>query len=369
MLLFLSYKIWSWIFKNLRPFFEHEEKVHVTNPNDQLFDSEEYKFTPNELNYFKFWSKNIILEQMAERHNMPKFYKNRENNPFKIGNLSSDCAAQNYLAADTFGHYLLHEFKLVSSENDHFAEKVNHDLYFSGPDKNSVNICSGYLVKVGKSSLTVALSRDIRRVLRKLSGPYYLDFIETFAYSTITTDQALGNLVNLFDPTHKNLRSLLVDDHFDNSQQSILTKIPENAELNEYQNLALKKSIQASKFHLIMGLPGTGKTKTITEIIKFAVSLGASVIISSFTNSAVDNVLMKLLDAAEGSENSKTKKLKILRLGRKKAIHQNLLKYSEDELTKSFKTPEELEEFYKGVNVVGATVIGADHPLLFLGGF
>lgn len=52
----------------------------------------------------------------------------------------------------------------------------------------------------------------------------------------------------------------------------------------------------ARNYALVLGMPGTGKTTTIAHSIKVLLSLGHSVLLTSYTHSAVDNILVKLLD-------------------------------------------------------------------------
>lgn len=58
-------------------------------------------------------------------------------------------------------------------------------------------------------------------------------------------------------------------------------------------------------------MPGTGKTSTIVQAIKGLVAQGKSVLLTSYTNSAVDNVLLKLLQES----------VHFLRLGRTESVH------------------------------------------------
>ena len=44
----------------------------------------------------------------------------------------------------------------------------------------------------------------------------------------------------------------------------------------------------------MLGMPGTGKTTTIASLVQVLVARGCSVLLTSYTNSAVDNVLLKL---------------------------------------------------------------------------
>jgi DNA replication ATP-dependent helicase Dna2 len=52
-------------------------------------------------------------------------------------------------------------------------------------------------------------------------------------------------------------------------------------------------------------MPGTGKTTTIAHIIRALVSQGKSVLLTSYTHTAVDNILLKI----------RNEKFNILRLG------------------------------------------------------
>ena len=66
--------------------------------------------------------------------------------------------------------------------------------------------------------------------------------------------------------------------------------------LNENQKEAVARVLAAKDYTVILGMPGTGKTTTIAEIIKELVKQGKTVLLSSYTHSAVDTVLAKLLD-------------------------------------------------------------------------
>ena len=60
---------------------------------------------------------------------------------------------------------------------------------------------------------------------------------------------------------------------------------------NAAQNRAVRLAIDADDFALIHGPPGTGKTYTIARIVEALVERGDSVLLSAFTNRAVDNAL------------------------------------------------------------------------------
>ncbi|QLG26831.1 AAA family ATPase [Halorarum halophilum] len=63
---------------------------------------------------------------------------------------------------------------------------------------------------------------------------------------------------------------------------------------NESQNRAVNRAVNAEDFALVHGPPGTGKTYTIARIVRALVERGDRVLLSAFTNRAVDNALQAL---------------------------------------------------------------------------
>lgn len=64
--------------------------------------------------------------------------------------------------------------------------------------------------------------------------------------------------------------------------------------LNQRQREGFGKALTVPDLLVILGPPGTGKTRTITEIVRAAASGGERVIVCSQSNRAVDNVLKEL---------------------------------------------------------------------------
>jgi len=63
---------------------------------------------------------------------------------------------------------------------------------------------------------------------------------------------------------------------------------------NDAQNEAVNQALNAEDFSLVHGPPGTGKTYTIATLIRAFVERGDRVLLSAFTNRAVDNALEAL---------------------------------------------------------------------------
>ncbi|MFB6141333.1 MAG: AAA domain-containing protein [Halosimplex sp.] len=65
---------------------------------------------------------------------------------------------------------------------------------------------------------------------------------------------------------------------------------------NDAQNEAVRLSVGCEDCALIHGPPGTGKTYTLARVVRALVDDGERVLLSAFTNRAVDNALEALLD-------------------------------------------------------------------------
>eukprot|EP00939_MAST-03C_sp_MAST-3C-sp1_P004307 g4307.t1 len=126
--------------------------------------------------------------------------------------------------------------------------------------------------------------------------------------------------------------------------------------LNGDQQAAILRAFSACDYTLIRGMPGTGKTVTVAFLVRAFLSVGKSVLVTSYTHSAVDNLLLKLIDV-KGS---------ILRIGNPRSVHAEL----EDRtparlLEKRDADLGRLSNLVEGMPVVGATCLGAvSSPLL-----
>lgn len=124
--------------------------------------------------------------------------------------------------------------------------------------------------------------------------------------------------------------------------------------LNPDQQNAINQVLSANDFTLILGMPGTGKTTTIAALVETLVSLGKTVLLTSYTHSAVDNILLKL----------NTDPSNVLRLGWHLSIHPEARKFSVGSANKQVTNKEEMEKVYMQPPIVGVTCLGITHWLL-----
>lgn len=66
------------------------------------------------------------------------------------------------------------------------------------------------------------------------------------------------------------------------------------ADLDQTQQRAVFKSLIAKDYHLILGTPGSGKTRTVTQLVKVLALQKKKVLIVSLNNQVVDGMLKRL---------------------------------------------------------------------------
>ncbi|GMM32197.1 bifunctional ATP-dependent DNA helicase/ssDNA endodeoxyribonuclease [Martiniozyma asiatica (nom. inval.)] len=203
---------------------------------------------------------------------------------------------------------------------------------------------------------TQTQSRTVSRIVKERT--YRVDRNEFL----MGMSRARWNLLNLFMPDgdHKT-RDLLVDFRVPKYATEPLF-ICENLEsFNLDQKKAVDLVSKAEDYALILGMPGTGKTTVISKIIELIVKSGKSVLISSHTHSAVDNICEKLTD----SNNA----ISLLRVGAPSKIMKKLHKYTiySEEFQHKIQTKIDYDELIDNSQVVAVTCLGISDPLLNTG--
>ncbi len=118
------------------------------------------------------------------------------------------------------------------------------------------------------------------------------------------------------------LRDLLLGDREPAFRSSVKLAMPLSERLNESQHNAIRHALAASDLAIIHGPPGTGKTTTVVEVIRQMVARGERVLACAPSNTAVDNLLERLLACGESA----------VRLGHPARVSEELRQHTLDGL-------------------------------------
>ncbi len=101
-----------------------------------------------------------------------------------------------------------------------------------------------------------------------------------------------------------------------------------DSSLNEPQIATVKFALSAKDFAIIHGPPGTGKTTTLVEVIRQAVAAGARVLACASSNTAVDNLLERLIPVVP----------QVVRMGHPARVTEACREHTLDELVRHHET-------------------------------
>ena len=126
--------------------------------------------------------------------------------------------------------------------------------------------------------------------------------------------------------------------------------------LNEDQRTVLHRFTQLPCLTLVHGMPGTGKTHTLAALALCAIERGQTVLVCAHTHSAVDNILLKLVQANFHD---------FIRVARTQDVRDpQLHPYVVDVYSKAY-TRDTLEAAITSSRVVGATCVSLATNVLF----
>ncbi|TYT60511.1 AAA domain-containing protein [Natrialba swarupiae] len=137
--------------------------------------------------------------------------------------------------------------------------------------------------------------------------------------SELTTDRLLVALHDVLlkgDERRKDVLFGRQDPAFDRPAEMFV-------ENNDAQDEAVRTAVGARDLALIHGPPGTGKTYTIARTVRAMVERGERVLLSAFTNRAVDNALEAVLEQLDGVVDAD----RIVRVGSKSGVREDMEPY------------------------------------------
>jgi len=241
----------------------------------------------------------IELERKAEIEAMRKEMKNlsgreREKLGRAILNLNGKIIGQE------FG------YKLVKyGRGKPFETEIGvGDLVLISKGNPLVSDLVGTVVEKGSRFIVVALESVPTWALKNVRVDLYAN--------DITFRRMLENLENLSESGKKALEFLL--GLRDPKKPDALDFEPIDKNLNESQREAISLALGSEDFFLIHGPFGTGKTRTLAELVIQEVRRGSKVLVAAESNVAVDNLVERLLG-----------KVKLVRLGHPTRVSRHLI--------------------------------------------
>lgn len=175
---------------------------------------------------------------------------------------------------------------------------LNDAVILSVQKPQIVALATGYVLELKQTHIVLGLTHALSNLhcleSRQIRSPVFR--IDKNELST-----GMGKLRDnvaqlLFAEGDTKRRALVVDLEEPRFSEMPSTLSPEELSLllNEDQKNAIVFALNARDYALILGMPGTGKTTTTAELIQALVRRGKSVLLTSYTHSAVDNILLKL---------------------------------------------------------------------------
>ncbi|XP_054584687.1 DNA replication ATP-dependent helicase/nuclease DNA2 [Eptesicus fuscus] len=313
------------------------------------------------LEYFSLWCLMLTLESKSKdnKKNNQNIWLMPSSEMEQSGNCIGNLIRTEHVKTVCDGQYL-HNFQRKNGAMPVTNLMAGDRIILSGEERTLFALSRGYVKEINVTTVTCLLDRNLS-VLPE-STLFRLDQEE----KNCDIDTPLGNLSKLMKNTDasQKLRDLIIDFREPQFIPFLSSILPHDAKdtvasilkgLNKPQRQAMKKVLLSKDYTLIVGMPGTGKTTTICALVRILYACGFSVLLTSYTHSAVDNILLKLAKF----------KIGFLRLGQTQKVHPDIQKFTEEEIcrSKSIKSLALLEELYNSHLIVATTCMGINHPI------
>ncbi|XP_047126178.1 DNA replication ATP-dependent helicase/nuclease DNA2 isoform X2 [Hydra vulgaris] len=340
-----------------------------TSGVDSLFMDLTNHINNNQLDFFKKWYELVMIEiKYDEQINKNKYFwlDTSQHCEMRGECLSRMNIVREDKTSDQKYHYI---FCNQSAGLLHFC--CGDRVVVSEENKKVYNIATGYVLDVSGNSITISVDRKIAST--QVSSTFRIDK-DGFLTNYKTSLSTLVKLYKKDSPRDEKIRRLIIDKESPqfsvnknkelkpsqpfaiNGAGSVLNSELSNIylNLNPSQKAAIEKCLVTEDYLIMLGMPGAGKSTTIACLVRALVSMGKSVLLTSYTHSAVDTILVKLIDAGFNS---------FLRIGENSRVHSKIAHLTNKEQTKQFSSTAQLKEFYNKQSVVATTCLGIGHPI------
>lgn len=327
-------------------------KLAADHPMSSLKTKVTAHLSDAHINYFLHWCHLITLEQnelqksIKLRHIWTKAPEVRAAKGNALINLKIKDLVQPH--NDEF----IHQFGASDVAFDFTTTSFDVGEYLIVSTDKRCSVAAGRVIKAEQSAITMSLPRDLS--VQYLSCNFHLDRYESQSQSIFNFSNIAALLEN-----HEKLQTIVID----KTPATFCTSLPRSVtqqgeqillQMNPVQRKAVLKALTCENYMLIKGLPGTGKTQTLIQLIQLLMVMKKSILITSHTNSAVDNILLRLMERG----------INFMRLGSATRVHPSLRNHLESSLVAGCKSVDELEKVYNRHNIVAVTCLGSSHALV-----
>ena len=171
------------------------------------------------------------------------------------------------------------------------------------------NGIEGTVIEKGNKYITISFSNNLPEwLLENVRIDLYVNDV-TFKRMA----EALDKFIE-FDSVVKKV--LFKSNNCDEIIEDIMIEKFEDEKLNDYQKDAVRKAVNTEGVYIIHGPPGTGKTRTLTEIIVQFSKQNKKILVTADSNVAADNILENL---------SMYNFLNVVRLGHPARVNKKIL--------------------------------------------
>ncbi|KAF7298895.1 DNA replication helicase [Mycena indigotica] len=351
------------------------ENVEDTrSPISDIYQLKTSHITSEQAEFFKQWEALLSLEEQdllrfrKELWTMGAAQREAKGRCFSSMALDTTFSPPKYMAKT----HKIHQFTYRFVRNSEATSLLNKHIGVGEPitvsvEPNMYALSRGFILELEPLSVVIGVDRELSldninmRLARfrpsgaSIGSPVFrIDKDEMFGGMGRMRD----NLAHLFyvDGDQRrlelivNLRPPVFVDPSTAIPAHLTTHIDS---LNSNQQDAIHKVLRAEDYSLILGMPGTGKTTVIASLIKIMVGMGKTVLLTSYTHSAVDNILLKLKGKVD---------FDILRLGNVDKVHPDAREFTL-EARRTPTTVEQLEHQILSPPVVATTCLSVDHAL------
>jgi DNA replication ATP-dependent helicase Dna2 len=295
---------------------------------------------PQDVEFYGAQYRLLRLESRATSHELAALWRLGRSEREEAGTaIAVTEELDRVLGADERWHY-----RLGCSNGSEL--RAGETVLLSDGDPVHGELAIGTLTEVGATAVEVEAAEPVTR-------PAFIDRY----FNGEAQDRTLRGL-HAWMRAPRNLRSLLYmarGPEFSTPNGSIRAGEYEHG-LNQRQAAALDLALRARDYVLVQGPPGTGKTYLIARIVRALAARGSRVIVSAWTNQAVDTMLHAL--RAQGFE-------QFARLGSARSMDPAFLRYAvapEASADQASPSPEAISELLCTVPVLAGTVSGFADP-------